>query len=944
VHGLTETKQISFVQLLKDRYFDIIALMETWHPNHRCINDSPYLHSLSSQTQHPKAPSCTSGGVAIYIRPEDHQKYTSIPAINSISLLRNGYCLTFAYFSPSLQSMELELILDSLPKSELLMADFNTDFSNRSDRSRQFKRYLDSQNMHYIVPSNGTLKLDHCFSHPSLSTTCEIHDQYYLAIQTDHSALTARIIISGVPETGSTARRYNYSTLRHRNTRSGCSDFLRIKYRELSPQISKDLSAMGKAAEDIHLISSDQQEDMRGALANSAVYCVEDALTAILDEYFLETHSRPKSRNVRQPRLLDTTDEIILHYQRLMRNQSTLTTVIKPTTPGVTAEEDCARVWENIWNKEPDHIAPAELPSFDLSEPLGEVKVKVVRKLIRSYPSNKASGENGIHIILLKALLSGPFAHHLTTVYNLLLTLQVTPAHWNHAIVCMLPKDNSGFADKCRPISLTNVLRRIFEKLLHPLLLSATEKQIHPCEAGFTPNDSTLRPLQTTDRSIRPFRVLMDLMFAFDSPFHHILAEMLKEMNVPLGLSRCIHFLFFCSLTSKMIANGRKSRLFTRSRGLFQGTILSPTLFNIYINRILKRFIAKFGRHMAHLLVVILAYADDMKIFARCYDEACQMVRFLDYECSKIGLTIRPKKCTILSSEFCTISIPGYDEDIGFKTIDKYLGAECDSNGIHWRAYYKRVLLSHNKALNWLTLLTRSWPSGARVTAYQVFVRPKLEYCAALFALTSLDLSCIEPQIIAYKDVWDDLEAVYKDATCRLLGQKTFNKAHYSILGWPTLPQRFLQLITQISLSKHKLDIPFIALANHYIKNRKMIGDETFETFKQFNLRELTQHYNETYTGRRDAVPIPRQNNGRDMILHWKYSPSAQRHLIYWRKGIFALNRRCICGGRFTLSHSETCFGTHLTIEEQIRQDEFKNVEEYLEIMWKTMNSNSPLN
>ena len=86
--------------------------------------------------------------------------------------------------------------------------------------------------------------------------------------------------------------------------------------------------------------------------------------------------------------------------------------------------------------------------------------------------------------------------------------------------------------------------------------------------------------------------------------------------------------------------------------------------------------------------------------------------------------------------------------------------------------------------------------------------------------------------------------------------------AHYSILGWPTLPQRFLQLITQLSLSKHKLDIPFIALANHYIKNRNMIGDGIFETFKQFNLRELTKHYNETYTGRRDAVPILRQNNG----------------------------------------------------------------------------------
>jgi len=54
---------------------------------------------------------------------------------------------------------------------------------------------------------------------------------------------------------------------------------------------------------------------------------------------------------------------------------------------------------------------------------------------------------------------------------------------------------------------------------------------------------------------------------------------------------------------------------------------------------------------MALLLVVILAYADDIKEFARTYEEACRMTRFIIDECAEIGLTIRASKCAVLSGD-----------------------------------------------------------------------------------------------------------------------------------------------------------------------------------------------------------------------------------------------------------------------------------------------------
>jgi len=79
-------------------------------------------------------------------------------------------------------------------------------------------------------------------------------------------------------------------------------------------------------------------------------------------------------------------------------------------------------------------------------------------------------------------------------------------------------------------------------------------------------------------------------------------------------------------------------------------------------------------------------------------------------------------------------------------------------------------------AVDWLALLARSWPPGARCTVYAVFVHPQLEYSAALFALVSLDTKDSKPRILAYHDIWQQLEVSYEEATCRILGQKKIHE------------------------------------------------------------------------------------------------------------------------------------------------------------------------
>jgi hypothetical protein len=75
------------------------------------------------------------------------------------------------------------------------------------------------------------------------------------------------------------------------------------------------------------------------------------------------------------------------------------------------------------------------------------------------------------------------------------------------------------------------MLRRIFEKVLHPMLVYYAASQIHPAQSGFTQFDSTLPPLRFTDRSHRGYRLLHGAMFALNSLLFHVLSKVPSTQN-----------------------------------------------------------------------------------------------------------------------------------------------------------------------------------------------------------------------------------------------------------------------------------------------------------------------------------------------------------------------------------------------------------------------------
>jgi len=117
------------------------------------------------------------------------------------------------------------------------------------------------------------------------------------------------------------------------------------------------------------------------------------------------------------------------------------------------------------------------------------------------------------------------------------------------------------------------------------------------------------------------------------------------------------YYLFFTNTISTVIANGVKSRMIWPAPRILPRHHLWPPLFNIYLNHLPIKFTAQSGSHMALFLVVMLAYADNIKVLARSYEEACRITKFIIDECSEIGLTIHAYaaflyKCFLLNEQW----------------------------------------------------------------------------------------------------------------------------------------------------------------------------------------------------------------------------------------------------------------------------------------------------
>ncbi|MEY3420278.1 MAG: hypothetical protein RIR48_558, partial [Bacteroidota bacterium] len=215
-----------------------------------------------------------------------------------------------------------------------------------------------------------------------------------------------------------------------------------------------------------------------------------------------------------------------------------------------------------------------------------------IYNIIKNYPNSKCAGPERIPVIILNELKeSTVFLSHILELFRLCIKWELTPTEWNSSLISTIPKNNHDkfTPQNSRGIAITTIFRRFFEKML----LRITELdgikdffELHPNQAGFTKKVNTIPNLLLLHDSLqfeRPIKVFIDLKAAYDkTDIKHILQLLIKR-NVPSKLINLIKTLF-TNCHSSVIFDDTISDKFYRETGIFQGSLLAPLLFNIFID------------------------------------------------------------------------------------------------------------------------------------------------------------------------------------------------------------------------------------------------------------------------------------------------------------------------------------------------------------------------
>ena len=271
------------------------------------------------------------------------------------------------------------------------------------------------------------------------------------------------------------------------------------------------------------------------------------------------------------------------------------------------------------------------------------------------------------------------------------------PTDWKRAIFIALPK--KGDLQQCstyRTISLISHASKILLKIIMRRIESKIEEEVNKTQAGFRKNRGTRDHIFNLRMIVQKYREMntslhtcfIDYSKAFDSINHGEMWNTLKEMNFDPKSILLIRSLYEGQQSAVQLECGTTD-WFPITRGVRQGCILSPHLFSIYTEGIMREVEHDHRNEeydeptLQGVPIRDLRYADDIALLATTPRGLEALIQSVKYHSEQRGLHLNVKKTKIMDIDKCkeeaVITING--EEIERVNNFVYLGARIDANG-----------------------------------------------------------------------------------------------------------------------------------------------------------------------------------------------------------------------------------------------------------------------
>ena len=388
---------------------------------------------------------------------------------------------------------------------------------------------------------------------------------------------------------------------------------------------------------------------------------------------------------------------------------------------------------------------------FDINFSIGRV-----RKLLNKINSNKAQGPDGIHGKILKNCANS-LAYPLSVIFKMSYNCGYIPKEWKLAnVVPVFKKGKKGNVENYRPISLTCLVMKIFERIIKDEILGHTSLYLDQRQHGFMSNKSCTTNMVhfcdslalSLNNDKRSDVIYFDFAKAFDSVSHDIMLHKLKYRYMVDGTLLKFICNYLQGREQRVVLGNQISCSKPVNSGVPQGSILGPLLFVLFINDLPDGLSTGTG---------LALYADDTKIWRIIETESDHIIlqndiTYLNNWALANKMKFHPGKCKVIS--ICNSPPPLLNilPDIEFlyflgtACLD-YVELETDlgvdiSPKLHWGSQCSRLFSKASQKLGLLRRHCYFVKDTARARAlYITLVRSLFESCSIIWRPTNQTLT-----------------------------------------------------------------------------------------------------------------------------------------------------------------------------------------------------------
>ena len=301
------------------------------------------------------------------------------------------------------------------------------------------------------------------------------------------------------------------------------------------------------------------------------------------------------------------------------------------------------------------HFSPAAYDELDV-----EISDNEVENAISYLKRNTSCGEDCLINELFKDC-KDVLLPYLSKLFNSIFVSGYFPESWSKGcIVPVYKKGDINDTNNYRGITLVSCLGKLFTSILNRRLLEWDKKFniITDAQFGFRPGNSTVDAIFVLQSLInktlkkrggRLYCCFVDYRKAFDLIDRSKLWGKLIKQGINGKMIKIIYSLYE-NVKSCVKHNGVLSEYFKNDIGLFQGEVLSPILYSLYVNDcemyFLKEHCMSFEINMINLF--LLMYADDMCLFAQSPSDLQNMLNTLHAYNDEWNLTLNVQKTKIV--------------------------------------------------------------------------------------------------------------------------------------------------------------------------------------------------------------------------------------------------------------------------------------------------------